>query len=40
MASSFSGRVPLKDTVAMERCMFSTPGGGFGYREFAPLLKE
>jgi hypothetical protein len=25
MASSFSGRVPLKETVAMERCMFRLP---------------
>ena len=25
MASSFSGRVPLKETVAMERCMYGLP---------------
>jgi hypothetical protein len=24
MASSFSGRVPLKETVAIERCMFDS----------------
>src|SRR5471032_2725049 len=25
MASSFSGKVPLKETVAMERCIFRLP---------------